>query len=359
MNQAIGASLCNLLGVARHRALGIVLALAMAIAVVSAPPARADQRQIDKVEAQVAELQAQAEAAAEDHHEARERLRAIEKDIATISTRLEKTRSALGLATKTINSVAVNAWVNGGVDPSLALLMAPDADAFLSTASALDQVARNQNAVVRQATALRLNLQQDEVQLAARKAAAATAVKEMAAHMATTKAKLAAAEKVLKNLKAAQRRAYEARLKAKRAAAAAAAKQEKASAMAAATRSSARVQKVLTYALSQLGDPYIIAADGDASFDCSGLVLAAYKRAGISLPHSSRTQFRVTKRISRSDLRAGDLVFFFRRGAAHVGIYIGNNKFVHASNPREDVRITSLSDPWYSARYSGAGRVIG
>ena len=349
----------NLHGMSALRRFGLSAPLVVVLAAAFlAAPAQADQKQIDKAEAQVAALQEQAEAAAEDHHEARVRLLAIEKDISTISARLDKTKTALGTATKTINSVAVAAWVNGGVDPSLQLLMAPDADVFLTTASALDQVARNQNAVLRQATALRLTLQQDQVQLAARKAAAAAAVKEMATHMATTKTKLAAAEKVLSQLKAAERKAYEARLKAKKAAAAATAKQAKAAALASATKASARVQKVLTYALAQVGDPYVIAADGDNSFDCSGLVLASYKRAGISLPHSSRTQFKVTKRVSKSDLRAGDLVFFFRRGAAHVGIYIGNNKFVHASNPREDVRITSLNDPWYSARYSGAGRVV-
>jgi peptidoglycan DL-endopeptidase CwlO len=222
-------------------------------------------------------------------------------------------------------------------------------------------VARNRNTALRRTETLRLQLQQDRLQLASRRAEAEAVVKEMASHKARVFERLGAANRVLEGLKAAQRRAYEARLRAKREAAAAAARkaQQEALRSASSGSTSTRVKKMLNYALSQVGDRYVFAADGDDSFDCSGLVVAAYKRAGIALPHSSRVQFRMTKRISRSQLRPGDLVFYFGRGAAHVGIYIGNNRMVHASNPREDVIITSLNHPWYVKRYSGAGRVIG
>ena len=326
--------------------------------VLTAAPAQADKR-IDQVEDQVRSLQAEAESATEAYNEARDRFKKIERDIATIETRLKRNRSQLGTVSKTLNAVAASSYINGGIDPSLQLLLADDANAFLATASALDQVARNQNTALRQSTAIRLNLLQDELQLASRRKAAASTVKEMATAKSQAVAKLAAAEKVLANLKAAERKVYQARLAAKRAAAAAAAKADKAAFQAASAKVPARIQRAIGYAMSKLGAPYRIAAEGDTSFDCSGLVLASYKRAGISMPHSSRVQFRTTKRISRSQLRPGDLVFFFGRRAAHVGMYIGNNRFVHASNPREDVRVTSLDDPWYAARYSGAGRVLG
>jgi peptidoglycan DL-endopeptidase CwlO len=337
------------------------LTAVLAVGWVLVPPAHGNEREIDRIEARIADLQSQAESAAEDHHDARERLRSIERDIATISDRLARNQAQLDSVSRSLNAVAVTAWRSGGLDPSLQLLLAQDADVFLSTATALDQVARNRNAALRRTETLRLTLRQDRLALASRRTEAKAAVAEMAAHKAKVTERLNAATAVLNGLQASQRRAYEARLKAKRAASAAAARKAQQSAVRTVSSGpvSARVQKVLTYALAQVGDRYVFAAEGDDSFDCSGLVIAAFKRAGISMPHSSRTQYRITKRVARNQLKPGDLVFFFGRGAAHVGIYIGNNKMVHAANPREDVVITSINHPWYAARYSGAGRVMG
>jgi peptidoglycan DL-endopeptidase CwlO len=343
----------------RTTVLGLAVALSLGLLV--APAAQADEREIDRIEARIADLQSQAEAAAEDHHDARERLRAIEKDIATIADRLARNQAQLDSVSRSINAVAATAWRSGGIDPSLQLLLARDADVFLSTATALDQVARNRNAALRRTETLRLTLRQDRLALASRRTEAKAAVAEMAAHKARATERLNAATAVLNGLKASQRRAYEARLRAQREASAAAARKAQQSAIRTVATGpvSAKVQKVLSYALAQVGDRYKFAAEGDDAFDCSGLVIASFKRAGISMPHSSRTQFRITKRVARNQLKPGDLVFFFGRGAAHVGIYIGNNKFVHAANPREDVVVTSLNHPWYVARYSGAGRVMG
>jgi cell wall-associated NlpC family hydrolase len=79
---------------------------------------------------------------------------------------------------------------------------------------------------------------------------------------------------------------------------------------------------------------------------------------GRSLPHYSKAQYRVTKRVARANLRPGDLVFFFKRGAHHVGVYIGHGKMVGAANPRKGVRIDSVFSGWYGARYTGAGRLV-
>ncbi len=96
-------------------------------------------------------------------------------------------------------------------------------------------------------------------------------------------------------------------------------------------------------------------------FDCSGFVYYLLSRHGIRAPHSAAALFRMGKPVSRSELRPGDLVFFRntarRRGITHVGIYIGNGKFIHASSGRRRVTITSLSDPYYAARYAGARRL--
>lgn len=97
-----------------------------------------------------------------------------------------------------------------------------------------------------------------------------------------------------------------------------------------------------------------------SGFDCSGFTRYVFRhRAGIELPHSASAQFRRGTPVPRNQLKPGDLVFFqtYRRGASHVGIYIGNGKFIHASSAGGRVRIDSLNEGYYRQRYLGARRV--
>ncbi|MBI1379296.1 MAG: hypothetical protein GC157_17725 [Frankiales bacterium] len=125
----------------------------------------------------------------------------------------------------------------------------------------------------------------------------------------------------------------------------------------------ARVAQVRSSAVrvarSRLGSSYAAGSAGPRRFDCSGLTLYVVKKAtGRSLPHYSKAQYAVTKRVARSALRPGDLVFFFGLGAHHVGIYIGGGRMIGATNPRQGVRIDSVFSGWYGKRYSGAGRLV-
>jgi peptidoglycan DL-endopeptidase CwlO len=115
----------------------------------------------------------------------------------------------------------------------------------------------------------------------------------------------------------------------------------------------------VSIAKSRVGSKYRAGRVGPRAFDCSGLAYYVVKKAtGRSLPHYSKAQFRVTKRVSKSQLRPGDLVFFFRHGAHHVGVYIGHGRMVSATNPRGGVRVDSVFSGWYGKRYSGAGRLV-
>jgi peptidoglycan DL-endopeptidase CwlO len=112
-------------------------------------------------------------------------------------------------------------------------------------------------------------------------------------------------------------------------------------------------------ARSKVGARYVAGHAGPTKFDCSGLALYVVKRAtGRSLPHYSKAQFRATSRVAKSQLRPGDLVFFFRHGAHHVGIYIGRGLMISATNPSGGVRVDSVFGGWYGSRYSGAGRLV-
>jgi peptidoglycan DL-endopeptidase CwlO len=112
-------------------------------------------------------------------------------------------------------------------------------------------------------------------------------------------------------------------------------------------------QKAVQVALAQIGDPYVWAAAGPDAFDCSGLTSYAYAAAGVSLPHSSVGQMSYGTPVSRSQVRAGDLLFFYSP-VHHVGIAISNSQMVHASTYGVPVQVASIdSSPFTAARRLG------
>ena len=113
---------------------------------------------------------------------------------------------------------------------------------------------------------------------------------------------------------------------------------------------------VVGVALSQLGVQYVWGGASPGGFDCSGLVMWSYAQVGVSLPHSSYAQYSYGVPVSYDQLQPGDLVFF--DGLGHVGIYIGSGEFVHAPHTGDVVRISSLSEAWYSGGYVGARRIL-
>ena len=125
------------------------------------------------------------------------------------------------------------------------------------------------------------------------------------------------------------------------------------------SRSSVRVPNVsgmaavaVKYALAQVGKPYVYGAAGPNAFDCSGLTMAAWGAAGVSLSHNSAAQMGEGTPVSESQLQPGDLVFYYS-GISHVGMYIGNGMIVNAENPSVGVVIA----PLHSMPYMGAVRI--
>jgi cell wall-associated NlpC family hydrolase len=110
--------------------------------------------------------------------------------------------------------------------------------------------------------------------------------------------------------------------------------------------------RVVEIAKRYLGTPYHWAGASPSGFDCSGFVMYVYSRIGIELPHSSWMLWGVGKPVRRKDLRQGDIVFF--SGLGHVGIYVGDGRFIHSPRTGDVVRIQRLSD---HGTYDGARRL--
>lgn len=115
---------------------------------------------------------------------------------------------------------------------------------------------------------------------------------------------------------------------------------------------------IVDIACKYMGVPYVWGGSTPDGFDCSGFVQFVYREAGFNIPRTADVQFEVGDEIDCGNEAPGDMVFFetYTQGASHVGIYIGEGEFIHASS-RGDVRISSLDEDYFKARYLGARRI--
>jgi cell wall-associated NlpC family hydrolase len=119
--------------------------------------------------------------------------------------------------------------------------------------------------------------------------------------------------------------------------------------------------ELVVNAMGFLGVPYKRGGNNaETGFDCSGFVRAIYQQSvGLLLPRRAEEQAAATQRIEKNELQPGDLVFFntLKRTFSHVGIYVGNNKFIHSPKPGAEVRVESMGISYWQTRFNGARRV--
>ena len=325
-----------------------------------APPATATKRdpRLDRVQAQVDQLEMEAESAAEDWNNARDKLAASQAKVSALKLKAAKERASYAAVSKDLGRLIAAMYRAGMIDLDVQTLFADNPTQFLQQMAAVQQIGSAQAVTLKRITARRISLTQAESAVKAEEAIAKRLAAEAATHKKTAETALAKAAAILSTLQAAERTRLAAIQKAKAAAAARRAAQARAAISKSLVAVSSRVKRVISYAMSKVGHRYSFGSSGPSAYDCSGLMMASYRQIGISLPHYSRGQYSVTRRVSRGSLRPGDLVFFFGHGIKHVGMYIGHNQFVHAANYRYGVIVTSLSDPYYVMRTSGYGRVV-
>jgi len=111
-------------------------------------------------------------------------------------------------------------------------------------------------------------------------------------------------------------------------------------------------------AAKMVGKPYKYGGASPSGFDCSGLILFSYRQAGVELPHNTSQQRRVSKHVKLAELKRGDLLFFDQEGKkhSHVGIYLGDRRFVHAPSSGKSVRNDALDNPYWKKHLSEVRR---
>lgn len=115
---------------------------------------------------------------------------------------------------------------------------------------------------------------------------------------------------------------------------------------------------VVEAAVEVRGRPYRLGANGPDRFDCSGLVQYAYGQAGMQVPRTTSQQFRRARHVDQNRMRPGDIIFFAVDGirVSHVGLYAGDDRFIHSPSPGKSVSWASLDNDYWASRFAGAGR---
>lgn len=321
----------------RYRAVAAVagLTLAASLCLVSTTPADA-KPDIKDVQAKVDTLYQQADQATEDYNEARLRLASLKAELAGLRADQGRQDQVLSVAKDQLRDSMLEQFEGSNLSAVGHVVLSDDPQGFLSqlsTMSAYDDLQTGlYDDYVTQAKALDLRRKATETRTAE---VAATEAK-LASDKTAIDAKLASAKELLGKLKDAERLAILSRGDMR---------------LPADIPAEGRAAAAIGYATAQLGDAYVWGAAGPNAFDCSGLTMMAWAAAGVSLPHSSRAQYDSGPHVAASDLRPGDLVFYYHP-ISHVGIYIGNGMVLHAARPGEGVKISGV----YSMPYAGAVR---
>lgn len=335
------------------------------------PAQAAPPEDLARVREQVRSLQHVAEAATERYNEANAGRSRVQSELSGLQVTARRQGTQLQKSAEMVDALARAAYMSGSLDPTLELLLANDPAAFLAQGSAIEQLAKSQQTVLRGWATSSLRLQQTKAKVAQRLTVSKRLAEQMSAAKADADANLGKAKSLLSQLSDAQRKrlaAIQIKARQQAVAAAAVAKQQ----LAASTKrpgrapgksplgfiGTSRAASAVRFALSQVGKSYVAAQAGPRTYDCSGLTLAAWRQGGVGLTHYSKSQYSQTKRVPVSQIRPGDLVFYFGSGAHHVAIYVGNGKMVSASNPDDGVELIDFLGPWYRERFSGVGRVV-
>jgi cell wall-associated NlpC family hydrolase len=356
-----------------------VSTLALAVAVFAGPgtgTATADPPlTVAEAKTQVDQLEMDAAALDEDATAVKVKLTTADRQLAMKQEDVRQQTAKVARIRKQVGLVALAQFQDRNLDTTAQLFLNSDTDGFLNKMSTVEKISENQNAILQDYQASQARLAELERSAKVDAATLKAQDKQLAALRAASAAKITESKAVLARLTKEERQLIAAENAAVEAAARKAAEDAAAAGEAAALDSSdtstsssdpagtdpsatggslasGKGAVAVAYAQKQLGKPYVWGAVGPNAFDCSGLTSAAWRAAGVAIPRVSRAQSTgAGQAVARSDLRPGDLVFFYSP-VSHVGLYVGNDTILHAPRPGRAVTYTSLS----AMPYAGARR---
>jgi peptidoglycan DL-endopeptidase CwlO len=356
--------------------LAILSALLIGLAVTaagSAEPTIASKRaEAQQVLVQIHAMDAQLEKAVEAWNGANVRLDQIKHDLEVNRSRLETAKKNLTKARAQVSERLVALYTSDEPDTLSIIFGASSLGDLIERIDSANRIADEDARIAAEVTRYRNEVQERQQALVKAEADQERVVAERAAQRASIQSQLAERQALYSSIKdqIAQMEAAERERQARLAAQAKAAAKKDHSAPAPAPSSGssggssggssspapppATHSSVVSIALQYLGVPYVWGGASPSGFDCSGFTMYVYARVGVSLPHNAAMQYGMGTPVSRTQLAPGDLVFF--NGLSHVGMYIGGGRFVHAPHTGDVVKISSLSEYWYSATYVGARR---
>ena len=318
------------------------LALALVPGTATAAPAQPTQATSAEQATQlVADASHQLEVVTEQVNDAQVQLADQQQAAAAAAAQLAAAQTQLQTLGAQMDEVAVSAYT-GNPSGIAALLTSSSPEDFLAQVSTLDLIAGHTDDLLTQVSAAAQVATDAQNTATAAADQAQQSLDQVTAQQADLQQQITAYQAQVAALTAPQRAAVRAVTSG-----------PEVTAPASVVADSAAAQTVVDAAMAQRGDPYVWAAGGPDSFDCSGLTAYAYAAAGISLPHSSAAQARMGTAVSRADLQPGDLVYFYSP-VSHIGIYIGNGMMVHAPTSGDVVKVASVD----MSGYAGARRLL-
>ncbi|MFI2430431.1 NlpC/P60 family protein [Streptomyces sp. NPDC018693] len=310
-----------------------------------------------QVKAKVDQLYQEAEAATEKYNGAKEKAQQAEQRLKTLRDEAARKEHRLNSAREALGSMAAAQYRAGGLDPAMQLALSDNPDRYLDGAAFAERANDRQSAAVARVREELREIEQLRGAARIELDSLRSRQTELRQQKETITGKLDTARQLLSRLTAEE----QARIaggsgadgRASRDSSSGPRDSLRAPAAATTQAPNSRTAAAIAYAQSKIGSPYVWGATGPNAFDCSGLIQAAYRSAGISLPRTTYAQIDAGRRVSRSELLPGDLVFFYS-GISHVGLYIGNGMMIHAPNPSSSVRVAPLDE----MPFAGATRVV-
>ena len=287
--------------------------------------------------ARLADKAHELETITEQFNIARDRLGHQQAAAQTAGDALSRAQTQLATARQAVRGIARSAYAGEGLSHFQALLTSDSADEFVQRVTSLDMIAGHHSAVLGQAAAAADIAAQAEATAHEAASEAQAAYDAVAAEWQQLQAQINEYQAAFDRLSVEERHASLEMADGR----ASRDGRPTPSPVNPVGASSLAAQIAVDTALAQRGKPYVWAAAGPNSFDCSGLVQFAYAAAGISLPHSSAIQATVVRPVARAELQPGDLVAFYSP-VSHIGIYIGDGQMVHAPTSGDVVKVASI-----------------